>query len=70
VGYNFDAVLQVAGGPTRSPYDPSFDSKNILRVEVFAGELEKTLDMLEKSGRRYVSDGSPGTVAKPNSRSK
>jgi peptidoglycan/xylan/chitin deacetylase (PgdA/CDA1 family) len=70
VRYDFDAILQVAGGPTRSPYDPAFEMMNIKRVEVFGSELEKTLDMLDKSGKRYVSDGSLGTVAKPNSRSK
>ena len=63
--YSYDAVLEVAGGPTRSPHDPQFNPRSIKRVEVFARELEKTLDQLDKSGARYVSDGDPRSVARP-----
>jgi hypothetical protein len=63
--YNFDAVLEVAGGPARSPYDPAFDAKRLTRVEVFGNQLERMLDQLERSGARYVSDGNPSTVARP-----
>jgi hypothetical protein len=66
VAYRYDAVLEVSGGPTRSPYDPEFDPRHITRVEVFARELEKWLDLLDKSGARYVSDGNPATVARPD----
>ena len=65
IRYRYDAVLEVAGGPTRSPHDPEFNPHSIKRVEVFARELEKTLDQLDKSGNRYVSDGNPRTVARP-----
>jgi peptidoglycan/xylan/chitin deacetylase (PgdA/CDA1 family) len=65
VRYKYDAVLEVAGGPTRSPHDPLFNPHSINRVEVFARELEKTLDQLDRSGNRYVSDGNPRTVARP-----
>jgi len=61
--YDFDAVLEVAGGPARSPYDPAFDAKRLPRVEVFANQLEQMLDRLE--GNRYVSDGDPSTIARP-----
>jgi len=63
--YNFDAVLEVAGGPARSPYDPAFDAKRLPRVEVFANQLERALDQLELSGNRYVSDGDPNVIAHP-----
>jgi hypothetical protein len=63
--YNFDAVLEVAGGPARSPYDPAFDAKKLTRIEVFANQLERMLDQLELSGARYVSDGDPNAVARP-----
>jgi hypothetical protein len=63
--YDFDAVLEVAGGPARSPYDPAFDAKRLPRVEVFANQLEQMLDRLEQSGARYVSDGDPKSVARP-----
>jgi Polysaccharide deacetylase len=63
--YDFDAILEVAGGPARSPFDPKFDPHRLARVEVFADELEKTLDQLDRSSARYVSDGNPATVANP-----
>ena len=67
VRYQYDAVLEVAGGPTRSPHDPQFDPRHVTRIEVFATELEKVLDRLDKTGTRYVSDGNPATVARPTS---
>jgi hypothetical protein len=64
VRYNYDAILEGSGGPARSPYDPKFDAHHLPRVEVFANELEKLLDQLERGGR-YISDGIPGNVARP-----
>lgn len=55
ISYRHDAVLEVAGGPNVSPYDPKFDPHSIDRVIVFGDQLEKTLDRLEKKG--YVSAG-------------
>ena len=66
--YEFDAVLEVSGGPARSPYDPAFDPKRLTRVEVFANALEHMLDQLDASGQRYVSDGDPSKVARPATR--
>jgi hypothetical protein len=63
--YDFDAVLEVAGGPARSPYDPAFDARKLTRIEVFANQLERALDQLERSGGRYVSDGDPKVIAHP-----
>jgi hypothetical protein len=63
--YDFDAVLEVSGGPARSPYDPAFDAKRLTRIEVFASSLERALDQLDSSGSRYVSDGDPSTIARP-----
>jgi hypothetical protein len=63
--YAFDAVLEVAGGPSRSPYDAAFDAKRLTRIEVFANQLERALDQLELSGTRYVSDGDPKVIAHP-----
>ena len=65
VAYRYDAVLEVSGGPTRSPHDPQFDPLHITRVEVFARQLEMWLDHLDRSGTRYVSDGDPTRVARP-----
>jgi hypothetical protein len=63
--YSFDAVLMVAGGPARSPHDPLFDPTRIPRTIVTGDVLQTTLDQLERSGERYVSDGDPSTVARP-----
>jgi hypothetical protein len=50
--YKLDAVLEVAGGPMRSPYDAKFNPHSVTRVQVWADELRKTLDALEKT--RFV----------------
>ena len=57
VRYAFDVVLEVAGGPARSPWDPLFDAGRLPRVQVFGEELERVLDLLDRNGLRYVSDG-------------
>jgi hypothetical protein len=54
VPYKFDAVLEVAGGPTKSPYDPTFDPHSISRVQMFDDELKKDLDKLDKTKTRFV----------------
>jgi peptidoglycan/xylan/chitin deacetylase (PgdA/CDA1 family) len=63
IAYHYDAVLEVAGGPTRSPYDPQFDGHHILRVEAFANEVERMLDRLDATNARYVSAGRGHPVA-------
>jgi len=65
VRYNNEAILEVAGGPTRSPYDPQFNPLSINRVQAVGSDPVRTLDNLDKTGSRYVSDGDPATVAKP-----
>ena len=62
--YQHDVVLEVSGGPNVSPHDPAFKGNSVDRVQVYVNELEKTLNYLDKSGTRYVSDGNPGTVAR------
>ncbi|MDQ6636088.1 MAG: polysaccharide deacetylase family protein [Gemmatimonadota bacterium] len=52
--YKFDAVLEVAGGPTRSPYDPQFNPKSINRIEAIGDDIVKTLTRLEQSKTRFV----------------
>jgi hypothetical protein len=65
VRYNNEAILEVAGGPTRSPYDPQFNPLSINRVQAVGNDPVRTLDQLDKTGNRYVSDGDPATVARP-----
>ncbi len=52
--YKFDAVLEVSGGPAKSPYDPSFDPHHITRIEAIGNDIAKTLDQLDKSKTRFV----------------
>ena len=66
VSYANDAILEVAGGPSRSPFDPQFNPLSIPRVQVIGDSaVARTLTAMEKHGQRYVSDGDPKTVAKP-----
>lgn len=55
VRYKLDAILMVAGGPARSPRDTAFNAQRIPRVQVFADELERLLDRLERDGIRYIA---------------
>jgi hypothetical protein len=66
ISYSYDAILEVAGGPARSPFDPQFNPLSIPRVQVIGDSaVTRTLHLLERQGQRYVSDGDPRTVAKP-----
>jgi hypothetical protein len=52
--YKFDAVLEVAGGPARSPYDPQFNPKSINRIEAIGTDISRHLNKLAKDGTRFV----------------
>jgi peptidoglycan/xylan/chitin deacetylase (PgdA/CDA1 family) len=55
--YKFDAVLEVAGGPTRSPYDPQFNAKSINRIEAIGDDIAKQLTKLQQTNTRMVVGG-------------
>lgn len=55
VTYDYDAVLEVAGGPARSPYDPQFNGRALPRVQVNGKEMERSIDYLDKTKTRYVA---------------
>jgi peptidoglycan/xylan/chitin deacetylase (PgdA/CDA1 family) len=65
IAYDHAAVLLVAGEPVPSPFDPAFDPLKLERVQVVGNSLERTLEWLERPGRRYVSDGDARTVTSP-----
>ena len=65
VSYRFDAIFEAWGGPVRSPFDPAFNPQRLTRTQGTADLIERTLDGLEASGRRYVSDGDPARIARP-----
>lgn len=52
--YKFEAVLEVSGGPTLSPYDPKFDPHHITRIEAIGTDIQQTLDKLDKTNTRFV----------------
>jgi hypothetical protein len=52
--YRFDAVLEVTGGPARSPYDPQFNAHSITRMQAVGDEIRKQLDRLDQMGTRFV----------------
>ena len=56
VSYRFDAILEVSGGPARSPHAPGFDPLRLPRIQVIGDNLARELDRLEKD--RYVAAGS------------
>jgi len=52
--YHFDAVLEVSGGPTRSPYDPAFNAHSITRIQAVGDDIRRTLRSLAQSNSRFV----------------
>jgi hypothetical protein len=52
--YKFEAVLEVAGGPARSPDDPQFNPKSINRIEAIGNDISRHLNKLAKDGTRFV----------------
>ena len=52
--YHFEAVLEVAGGPTLSPYDPKFDPHHITRIQAVGNDIHNVLDQMDKSKTRFV----------------
>jgi hypothetical protein len=52
--YKMDAVLEVSGGPTRSPFDPEFNAHSIKRVQAVGNDIANTLDRLDKTKTRFV----------------
>lgn len=58
VRYDYATVLEVAGGPARSPFDPEFDARKLPRVIAYRDEVKKTLDRLDETKTRFVWSGS------------
>jgi hypothetical protein len=52
--YRFDAVLEVAGGPTRSPYDPQFNPHSINRIEAIGNDIPTQLQKLKDTKTAFV----------------
>lgn len=63
--YDHATVLEVAGGPARSPFDPAFDGRKLPRVIAWRDEVKKTLDRLDQTKTRFVWDGGRPTGPGP-----
>jgi hypothetical protein len=55
ITYHFDDVMEVSGGPTRSPYDPQFNPHSVTRIEAVGDDIRKTLQHLDQSNTRFVA---------------
>lgn len=65
--YDFDAILEVSGGPNPVPGAPGFNPLSLQRIQVYDGELERVLDQLDRTKTRYVA-GAESESAKGESR--
>ena len=52
--YNYDAILEVSGGPSVSPFDPSFDAHSIKRYAVAFNYMDTLVARLDRNKTAYV----------------
>lgn len=52
--YDYDAILEVAGGPSVSPFDPTFDPHSLKRYNVYFNSVDSLVARLERTGTGYV----------------
>lgn len=57
--YDYDAILEVAGGPSVSPFDSTFNPHAIKRFNVFFKSVDSLVMRLERAGTGYVVPGGP-----------
>jgi peptidoglycan/xylan/chitin deacetylase (PgdA/CDA1 family) len=55
--YDYDAILEVAGGPSVSPFDPAFNPLSIRRFNVYFDAVDSLVARLERNGTGYVVGG-------------
>jgi len=61
--YDHDAILEVAGGPSVSPFDPTFDPLRIRRFNVYFDAVDSLIARLERNGTGYVVGGATQPAA-------
>jgi hypothetical protein len=62
--YNYETVLEVAGGPAKSPFDPEFNARKLPRVIATGDAVPKLLERLESTGSRFVFVGGDSATSK------
>ena len=55
--YDYDAILEVAGGPSVSPFDPAFNPHSIKRFNVYFEAVDSLVARLQRNGNGYVVGG-------------
>ncbi len=64
--YDFEAAVEVAGGPSPSPFSVNFDPYHIRRTQGIQEELDAWLSFFQDHPElRYISDGNPRVVSIP-----
>ncbi|HET8657293.1 MAG TPA: polysaccharide deacetylase family protein [Longimicrobiaceae bacterium] len=64
--YDYEAVLEVSGGPNHSPFDSRFDPHHVTRIISQPGALDREIEYFEQHpDERYVSDGAPNVISVP-----
>ena len=61
--YDYDAILEVAGGPSVSPFDPTFNARSIRRFNVYFNAVDSLIARLERNGTGYVVGSGPQPAA-------
>ncbi|MGB9724190.1 MAG: polysaccharide deacetylase family protein [Chloroflexia bacterium] len=65
--YDFEAAVEVAGGPSPSPFSVNFDPYHIRRTQGIQEELDTWLSFFQDHPElRYISDGDPNVVSIPD----
>jgi hypothetical protein len=69
IDYEHDAIVMVGGGPAPSPFLRRFDPYHLPRIQAVGSAVADWIRYFDQHpGRRFVSDGDPGTVAVPEGR--
>lgn len=64
--YTYAGNVAAWGGPTVSPFDPTFDPYHVPRIEVLGSSMDHWLTYFEKNPHEYyISDGDPGRITAP-----
>jgi Polysaccharide deacetylase len=52
--YDYDAILEVSGGPSVSPFDSTFDARSLKRYNVYFNSVDTLIARIERNGNGYV----------------
>ena len=64
--YTYKGAVEVAGGPSASPFSTLFKPLHIKRIQVTGNALKDAIDAFKKNPElRFVSDGDPAAISAP-----